>query len=94
MRAVAIDALLAAAVLLCWLGAAGFLRLRSALDRLHCVTFVNLGTGLAILVAGGVADGASDRVLKILLLDAALLVSGAALAHATGRALLLRDKSK
>ena len=94
MTSIVIDALLALAVLTCWLGAAGFARLKSPLDRLHCVTFVNAGSGIAILIAAFVADGVSARALKILVLNAAALASGAALAHATGRALLLRQRER
>jgi multicomponent Na+:H+ antiporter subunit G len=89
-----VDALLALAVLACWLGAAGFARLSSPLDRLHCVTFVNATAGIAILVAAFIADGVSARTVKILVLNAAALASGAALAHATGRALLLRQRDR
>jgi len=94
MTTIIIDALLALAVLTCWLGVAGFARLKSPLDRLHCVTFVNAGAGLAILIAAFVADGASARAIKILVLNAAVLASGAALSHATGRALLLRQRER
>ena len=94
MTSIIIDALLTLAVLTCWLGAAGFARLTSPLDRLHCVTFVNAGAGVAILVAAFVADGVSARAIKILVLNAAVLASGAALSHATGRALLLRKSDK
>jgi multicomponent Na+:H+ antiporter subunit G len=94
MTSIVIDALLALAVLACWLGAAGFARLNSPLDRLHCVTFVNAAAGIAILVAAFVADGISARAIKILVLNAAALASGAALAHATGRALLLRQRER
>jgi multicomponent Na+:H+ antiporter subunit G len=94
VTAIVIDALLALAVLACWAGAAGFARLRSPLDRLHCVTFVNAAAGAAILCAAFVSDGASTRADKILLLLLAVLAAGAALAHATGRALVLREKEK
>jgi multicomponent Na+:H+ antiporter subunit G len=94
VTAVVLDMLLALAVLTCWLGVAGFARLKSPLDRLHCVTFVNAASGIAILVAAFIADGVSARTVKILLLNAAALASGAALAHATGRALLLRQREK
>jgi multicomponent Na+:H+ antiporter subunit G len=90
VKAIAIDALLAIAVGACWLGAAGFLCLKAALDRLHCVSFVNAAAGLAVLIAAFVADGASDRAFKILVLTAVVLIAGAALAHATGRALVQR----
>lgn len=90
MKTVVIDALLILAVLNTWLGCLGFVRLRTAFERLHCVTFVNAGAGLPIVVAAFVADGASDRALKILLLACLQLLAGAALAHASGRVLLLR----
>ncbi len=91
MTAIARDAMLAIAVLACWLGAAAYIRLRGPLDRLHCVTFVNVVSGAAILIAAAVSDGASNRVAKILVLIAIALWDGAALAHATGRALLMRE---
>jgi multicomponent Na+:H+ antiporter subunit G len=89
-----IATLLALAVFASWLGALGFARLKDPLDRLHAVTFVNAATGLPILLAGLIADGASDRVAKLALLVAACLWSGAALAHATGRAIRARDKAQ
>ena len=88
--AVATDVLLALAVAASWLGAAGLWRLRTSLDRLHCVTFVNVASGLAILIAAILTDGPSTRAAKIVLLSLALLWIGAALAHATGRAVRLR----
>jgi multicomponent Na+:H+ antiporter subunit G len=94
VRAVAVDALLAVLVLAAWLGCAGFARLRSPLDRLHCVTFVNAACGMALVAVAFVADGASDRAFKVLLLVAAALLSGAAVAHATGRALVLRGSAE
>jgi len=94
VRAIAIDVLLAVSVLACWLGTIGFLRLRTALDRLHCVTFVNAASGATLLAAALVADGPTDRVAKVAVLAAAVLWAGAGLAHATGRALSLREKVK
>jgi multicomponent Na+:H+ antiporter subunit G len=82
--------LLGLAVLCAWLGAAGYLRLRNVLDRLHCVAFVNATVGLLLTIAAFVSDGASDRALKIALLTGIALVNGAVLSHATGRALLFR----
>jgi multicomponent Na+:H+ antiporter subunit G len=94
VRAAVIDALLALALLHVWLGCLGFARLHSALERLHCVTFVNAGAGLAIVAAAFVSDGLSDRALKILLLAAVQLIVGTALSHATVRALFLREPVK
>jgi multicomponent Na+:H+ antiporter subunit G len=94
MRAIATDLLLAAVVLVAWLAAAGFLRLRGALDRLHCVSFLAATGGIAVAAAAFVADGLSARALKTLLLAVLLLATGAALTHASGRALVLRQEGR
>lgn len=90
MKAAVIDGLLAVLVLSTWLGVLAFLRLRNTLDRLHCVTFVNVVCGLCVVVAAFVADGLADRPLKILVLAVVTLINGAGLSHAVGRALWLR----
>ena len=80
MTALAMDALLAACILSVWLGSAGFARLRSPLDRLHCTAFVNAAVGTALTVAAFVSDGVSSRAVKILLaalLSLALVQRGA-----------------
>lgn len=86
-----IPALLSLAVLGAWLAAAGFARLRTPLDRLHCVTFLNVVSGGALLVATLLSDGVSDRFGKLALLVALALLTGAATAHAVGRAILQRS---
>ena len=91
MKTQLIDALLAVSVLAAWLGAIGFLRLTTALDRLHVAGFVNVVAGGAILVAVWVADGVSQRAGKTVLIWVLMLMAGAAVAHASGRALLLRS---
>jgi multisubunit Na+/H+ antiporter MnhG subunit len=94
LRSLAIDALLAVVVLAAWLGCAGFARLRAPLDRMHCVGFVNATSGLALAIVGFVSDGVSARACKILLVVAIGLLSGAATAHAVGRALTLRAAAR
>jgi multicomponent Na+:H+ antiporter subunit G len=91
---IVIDALLVFAVAASWLACLGFARLPTVLDRMHCVTFLNVASGLAVTIAVFVADGVSDRALKMLLILVVLLVTGAALAHATGRALLVREAAE
>ena len=86
----AIAVLLAVVVGVVWLGCLGFARLRTPLDRLHCVAFVNAAAGSALCVAGFLADGASTRAWNILLTVLVSLCYGAALSHASGRALWLR----
>lgn len=90
MTTIAIGILLAVAVGAALLGSLGFLRLRHPLDRLHCVAFVNVVAGGALLAAALVSDGPSSRALKWAFCLVVELVSGAALSHATARALLLR----
>ena len=93
MTGAVIAALLALVVLAAWIGCAGFARLRTPLDRMHCVAFVNATAGLALTVAAFVSDGLSDRALKILLMAATLLLVGSAMSHATGRAIGQRRQS-
>lgn len=90
LRTEAVEALLALLVAAAWLGAAGFARLARPLDRLHCVTFVNVTCGSLLLVAVGLWGGSADDVVKVALLLGALLVGGAAIAHATARAIVQR----
>lgn len=77
-------------IVVAWVAAAGFVRLRTPLDRLHCVTFVNAGCGLALIAASLAWDGLSNRTGTILLVVALNLLGGAAGSYAVGRALRLR----
>lgn len=90
MTTIVIEILLAIVVLAAWLGAIGLLTLRTPLDRLHCVTFVNVLGGGALAVTAFVADGLSDRAGKITLMVVLSLLGGAAIAHGVGRALIHR----
>ncbi len=85
--------LLGCAVLSAWLGCIGFLRFESALDRLHCVAFVSAGGGIAVTLAVIVQDGMSDRSWKALAVLIILLLGGAALMHAAGRAMAVRGEA-
>lgn len=84
------EGLLALVVLAAWLGAAGFARLAWPLDRLHCVTFVYVTCGALTLTAAALWGGSADDVIKVAVLLAALFVGGAAVAHATARAIVRR----
>lgn len=90
MRNVAVEILLGAAVLSAWLGCFGFLRLGTALDRLHCAAFINAASGFAVTLAVFVQDGPTGRSLKMLAILLVLLLGGAAMSHVAGRALLMR----
>ena len=93
MREIVVDVLLALAVASAWLGAIGFARLASSLDRLHCATFTTLGAGLPIVIAAFVEDGMAQRPFKILLLFAVALVAGASVNQAIARAIFTRDEA-
>jgi multisubunit Na+/H+ antiporter MnhG subunit len=94
MIAAAIDVLLALAVVAVWLGCLGFARLEAARDRLHCVAFVAATAGPLLTAAAFVADGVSDRALKVLAVTVIALLGGAASSHATARALLERGAAR
>jgi multicomponent Na+:H+ antiporter subunit G len=91
VKAVTVDALLALAVLTAWLGALGFVRLKTALERLHCATFVNVTALSFVTAATWVQDGASPRSFATTALLVFVLGIGAATSHAIGRALHLRE---
>jgi len=79
-------------VLASWLGTVGFLRLRTPLQRLHCVTFVTVAACTCLLLAALAAEGPTLRVGKLCLLLVVMLAAGAGTSHAIGRAVLIRDR--
>ena len=87
---IAIDALLALAVLAAWITGLAFLRYRSGYDRLHAITFFNLPGGGAITAAVVVSDGFTARTFQCVLIWLVVASAGALLSHAVGRALWLR----
>ena len=88
----AIGVLLALLVAGAWLAAFGFARLRSPLDRLHCVSFVYVACGLPLATLAFLADGASTRAFKVLFLVIVALVAGASVTQAMARAIFVRDE--
>ncbi len=85
-----IDVFIALAVAAGWLGCLGYVRLRDPLDRVHCVTFSNIASGLMLLIAALMNDGMASRPLKIGLIWVITIISGAITSQATGRALVTR----
>ncbi len=82
---------LALGVAAAWLGAIAFVRLRTPLERVHVVTFVNVATGGLMTLAALLADGISGRSLKCIAIWIVTMLIGSLLSHTTGRALHLRD---
>jgi multisubunit Na+/H+ antiporter MnhG subunit len=89
----AVDVFLALAVATSWLGAAAFLFLAAPYDRLHVAAYVTLAAGFFVTLAVIASHPASALVLKAVIIYAALIVTGAIINHAIGRALRLRDES-
>lgn len=93
MKAILVDGLLGFALLVAWIGAVGFARLAVALDRLHVVAFVTIGSGLPIVLAAFLSDGPSVRAFKLLLLFVVALVAGASVNQTIARAIFTRNEA-
>ncbi len=91
---IAIDALLALAVLVAWITALAFFRFRSGYDRLHAITFFNLVGGGAITAAVVISDGFTARSFQCVLIWLVVASAGALLSHAIARALRLRGEGQ
>lgn len=91
---VAIDILLALAVLVAWITALAFFRFASGYDRLHAITFFNLVGGGAITAAVVVSDGFTARTFQAVLIWLVVASAGALLSHVIGRALRLRGEDQ
>lgn len=89
---IAVDTLLALAVLIAWITALAFFRLRSGYDRLHAITFFNLVGGGAITAAVVIHDGLTSRTFQCVLIWLVVVSAGALLSHALARALRLRGE--
>lgn len=82
---------LALAVAFAWIAALALWRLRTALERLHTVTFANIVGGCPVLLAAWLTDGLSPRALKCAAIWLATVLVGALLSHVIGHALHIRD---
>jgi len=74
-----------------WLGMLAYLRMKTPLERLHVVAFVNVVTGGMFVLAAWLADGASGRTLKCTAMWLTMLLVGSLSSHVTGRAINLRS---
>jgi multicomponent Na+:H+ antiporter subunit G len=91
---IAVDALLALAVLVAWITTAAFLRWRSGYEGLHAITFFNLVGGGAIIAALVISDGPTARTFQCVLIWLVVASAGALLSHAIARALRLRGEGQ
>lgn len=88
---IALDSLLGLVVLASLIGAVALVRLETPFEKLHTGSFIGAAGGIALMAAGFVADGVTDRSLKLVLIVVVLLIAGAAANHATARALHFRE---
>lgn len=91
---IAVDCLLAFGVACAWLGMLALVRLRTPLQRLHAVTFINIAAGAPIVLAAFCTDGITSRALKCAFVYATVAITGALLAQVTGRAAHLHDGAR
>lgn len=87
---IALEAVLALAVLTVWLATIAFFRLPTPFQRIHVVTFINIVAGGLVTLAAFLGDGVSSRSLKCAFAWLVTLPIGALLSHLTGRALHVR----
>lgn len=88
-----VDALLAVAVAVGWCGAAAFLLLPTAYDRLHAAGYVSMASGFFIALAVIASHPLSALAVKMVIIYVSLIATGAILNHSIGRAMRLRDES-
>ena len=84
------ESLLVVAVLGAWFGAYAFLHFKTPLERIHAVTFTNIVTLGAIMLAGFCAKGITSQTLKCGFIFIITALFGALLSHAIGRAIHFR----
>lgn len=82
--------LLAIVVLLCWIGAAGMIRMREPMQSLHYLALPAMGT-VVLTAAVFVTTGNSNAAWKTLFIAITLLSINSVVAHATARAFRTRE---
>ncbi|MFZ3236535.1 MAG: monovalent cation/H(+) antiporter subunit G [Stellaceae bacterium] len=80
-------------VMACWLAAFGLLRLPDVFARLHCVGFAGAAGGFSFAAAIVIDRGDDPLGFKSVAAAVLLLLTGAFVVHATGRALRLRRRA-
>ncbi len=91
LHAIILDGLLGIAVLACWTGVVGMLRMRHATQALHYLSFpASLGIG-AVTAAVFLENGFGAAGLKTLLIGLVLLAINSVVTHASARAIRTRQ---
>jgi monovalent cation/proton antiporter MnhG/PhaG subunit len=91
-RDVAVDALLAAAVLVALLSCLGVLAMSDVYERLHFLTPLGVVMPPLVALAVLIREGVSQQAVKAALVAVALCVSSPVLGHATARAARIRER--
>jgi multisubunit Na+/H+ antiporter MnhG subunit len=94
VRAVIIDCLLGVAVLCCWVGCIGMVRMRDALQSLHYLAPAATLAFASLAAAMWLQAGWSGSVLKVILIALTFGASGSVSTHAVARAFWLRDSTQ
>ena len=90
MKSIIEAVLLGLAVLSCWLGALGMVRMREPMQALHYLALPAIGA-LLLTVAVFVRTGPSQAAWKTLLIALIVLGINSVVAHATARAFRTRE---
>lgn len=90
---IAVEILLAAAVLSAWLATAGLVRSREPLAKLHSAGYLSITTTFFVALAILVSEPLSEFGLKAVLTFVVLTIPGAVTTHALGRAIHARRES-
>jgi multisubunit Na+/H+ antiporter MnhG subunit len=79
------------AVLGSWLATTAFVRMRTALERLHVPTYINVVTLSFLTIAGFFTDGTTPQTLKCVFIVLVNLIAGALGTYVTARAIHSRS---
>jgi monovalent cation/proton antiporter MnhG/PhaG subunit len=84
-------ALLAAVVLLCWLGVLGMWRMKEPMQALHYLSMPSTAGAMLVTIAVFVAQGTGQAAWKAVLIALILLATNSVVTHATARAFRARE---
>ena len=83
--------LLAAIVLLCWLGVLGMWRMKESMQALHYLSMPATVGAILVMIAVFVAQGPAQAAWKAVLIALILLATNSVVTHATARAFRARE---
>jgi monovalent cation/proton antiporter MnhG/PhaG subunit len=87
---IAVESLLAVAVVVALICAVALLAMRDFFEKLHYMAAVAAVSGLSVLIAVVIKEGAGQAAIKMSLILVLLLIMNAVVTHATARAARIR----